>query len=403
MAIFKCKLGDETGKIVEKEIEAKDVNSLKDRLERDGWLLYGLTEKRIALLSTMRIPGAERVKISNFIIFNQELVALLKAGLPLLASIETLAEKEENRYFKDLLSRVADEVENGAPLSEALEGSPRVFNKLYISSIKAGEKSGELGTNISRYISYTKRVEELKKKFVSASIYPLILLSVAAIVILFLILYVVPSFSQIFIDSGTALPIPTRILMGLTDFILNNIVIIAVLVFISYPFFLVAKKRPEVGKWLDKIKLKIPWIGETLKKYSIAKFCRTLATLLKSGEPLVTAIALSAGTLDNSHLEGNILLASERVKEGGSLAEALEETGLVPSTALKMIMVGESSGALDEMFENVAELFEEEVDRRLHLVTTAIEPILMLLMGLVIAFIVVAMYLPIFNLAGAAR
>lgn len=403
MPIFKCKLGDETGKIVEKEIEANDVNSLKDKLERDGWLLYGLTEKRIALPSAIRMPGSGRIKISNFIIFNQELVALLKAGLPLLTSLDTLAEKEENSYFKDLLCGVADEVKKGAPLSEALDGAPRVFNKLYISSIKAGEKSGELGTNISRYISYAKRVEELKKKFVSASIYPIILLSVAAIVILFLILYVVPSFSQVFIDSGTALPIPTRILIGLTYFITNNILIIAILAFISYPAFLVAKKRPEVGRWLDIMKLKIPWIGETLKKYSIAKFCRTLATLLKSGEPLVTAIALSAGTLDNNHLEENILLASERVKEGGSLADALEETGLVPSTALKMIMVGESSGALAEMFENVAELFEEEVDRRLNLVATAIEPILMLFMGLIIAFIVVAMYLPIFNLAGAVR
>jgi len=403
MPIFKCKLGDETGKIVEKEIEASDANSLKESLEREGWLLFSLAEKRITLPSAIRMPGTGRVKISNFIIFNQELVALLKAGLPLLTSLVTLSEKEENSYFKELLSRVADEVKKGAPLSEALEGAPRVFNKLYISSIKAGEKSGELGTNISRYISYAKRVEELKKKFVSASIYPLILLSVAAIVIMFLILYVVPSFSQVFIDSGTELPVPTRILIGLTDFITSNILIIAILAFISYPFFLMAKKRPEVGRWVDIMKLKIPWIGETLKKYSIAKFCRTLATLLKSGEPLVTAIALSAGTLDNSHMEGSILLASERVKEGGSLADSLEETGLVPSTALKMIMVGESSGALDEMFENVAELFEEEVDRRLDLVTTAIEPILMLIMGLVVAFIVVAMYLPIFNLAGAVR
>ena len=403
MPIFKCKLGDETGKIVEKEIEASDINSLKERLERDGWLLFGLSEKRISLPSLIRMPGTGRVKPSSFIIFNQELVSLLKAGLPLLASLDTLAEKEENRYFQELLMRVAEGVKNGSPLSEALDGDPRVFNKLYISSIKAGEKSGELCNNISRYISYAKRVEELKGKFASASIYPLILLSVAAIVILFLILYVVPSFSQVFVDSGTTLPVPTRILIALTNIITSNILIIAPLILMSYPFFLMLQKKPAVGRWLDIMKLKIPWLGETLKKYSIAKFCRTLATLLKSGEPLVTAIALSAGTLDNVHLEKNIVLASEKVKEGGTLANALEETGLVPSTALKMIMVGESSGALDEMFENVAELFEEEVDRRLNLVTTAIEPILMLLMGLVIAFIVVAMYLPIFNLAGAVR
>ena len=403
MPIFKCKLGDENGKVVEKEIEASDVNSLRETLEREGWLLFDVAEKRLSLPALIRVSGSRRVKTTNFIIFNQELVALLKAGLPLLTSLETLAEKEENSYFKKLLDRVAAEVKKGAPLSEALEGDRKVFNKLYISSVKAGEKSGELGTNISRYISYTKRVEELKKKFVSASIYPIILLSVATIVILFLILYVVPSFSQVFIDSGTTLPLPTRILISLTDLITNNIIIIAILAFISYPLFILAKSRPAIARWLDIMKIKLPWIGETLKKYSIAKFSRTLATLLKSGEPLVTAIALSAGTLDNFHLEENILLASERVKEGGSLADALEETGLVPSTALKMIMVGESSGALDEMFENVAELFEEEVDRRLNLVTTAIEPILMLLMGLVIAFIVVAMYLPIFNLAGAVR
>jgi len=401
MPIFKCKLGDESGKIVEEEIDAADINNLRERLEREGRLIYEISEKSIAFSSAGKALKRSKVKIRELLIFNQEFVALLKAGLPILPSLETLAEKEENQNLKRVLDNVASEVKKGTPLSDALESEPAVFRKLYISSIRAGEKSGDIATNIKRYISYIKRVEELKKQIISASVYPLILLTVAIGVVFFLLFYVVPSFSQIFLDSGAELPLPTLILITTSRLLQENILILLIISALIVPLFFLAKSNALIWKWFNKIKISFPWLGDTIRIYSIAKFSRTMSTILKSGETLVSAMVLAAGTLENPYLEEKIVFISRVVKEGESLTSAMEQMDLMPSTALKMIMVGESSGSLDEMFENIAEFFEEEVDRRLSLITTTIEPIMMLTMGVLIAFIVVAMYLPIFKLAGA--
>ena len=403
MPIFKCKLGEASGKVVEQEIEATDIKSLRDRLERDGRLVFDIVEKGASLSSSIALIKKGKIRSEEFLIFNQELVALLKSGLPLLTSIETLADKEEDRYFKEILGEVALNVKEGSAFSEALQGAPQVFKKLYISSVKAGEKSGNIVENIRRYITYLKKVEELKKKVFNASIYPAILLSVAVIVVFFLLFYVVPSFSQIFKDSGADLPLPTQILISTTEFLRNNVLLLALLVILVSPSFFIMGKSRAMNQRFKKFMISAPWVGDILKKYAIAKYSRTLSTLLKSGEPLVSALGMAAGTMDNSYMEHKITLVCKEVKEGDSLALALEKTGLMPSTALKMIMVGEESGSLEEMFENVADLFEDEVDRRLNFITTVIEPVLMLSMGLVVAFIVVAMYLPIFRLAGAVR
>lgn len=400
MPLFRCKFGDLSGKIVEEDIEAADLNNLRERLEREGRLVYEISEKGLSFSFAGKSLGRSKVKTRELLIFNQEFVALLKAGLPILPSLETLAEKEENKSFKRVLDKVASDVKKGAPLSDALESEPSVFKKLYISSVRAGEKSGDIATNIKRYISYVKRVEDLKKQVISASIYPLILLSVAIGVVLFLLYYVVPSFSQIFLDSGAELPLPTLFLIALSGMLKDNILIMLVVAAAFVPLFLLAKSNAIVWKWINRIKLALPWLGDTIRIYAIAKFSRTMATILKSGETLVSAMVLAAGTLENPYLEEKIVYISRVVREGESLTSAMEQIGLMPSTALKMIMVGESSGSLDEMFENIAEFFEEEVDRRLNFVTTAIEPLMMLTMGVLIASIVIAMYLPIFKLAG---
>lgn len=401
MPVFKCKLGDESGKIVEEEVDATDIKSLRETLEREGRLVYEISEKSISFPSATNALSRSKVKTRELLIFNQEFVALLKAGLPILPSLETLAEKEENQSLKSVLTKVASDVKKGAPLSEALEHEPSIFKKLYISSIKAGEKSGDIVTNIRRYISYIKRVEELKKQVISASIYPLILLTVAVGVVLFLLFYVVPSFSQIFLDSGAELPIPTQILIFVTNFMQENILFFIPVPFIVVFFYFFVKSNTTMRTWFSKIKLSSPWLGDTIRIYSIAKFSRTMSTILKSGETLVSAMLLAAGTLENPYLEDKIVYIARMVKEGESLTTAMEQMDLMPSTALKMIMVGESSGSLDEMFENIAEFFEEEVDRRLNFITSTIEPVMMLTMGVLIAFIVVAMYLPIFKLGSA--
>lgn len=403
MPTFKCKLGDAQGRIIEKELEADNASVLKVRLEKEGCLVYEVSRKRSVLSSFGRLIRPGKIKASEFLVFNQEMTVLLKAGVPLLSSLEVLAEKEENSYFKDILKRVSKDVKEGAPLSDAMEGASKVFTKLYVSSIRAGEKSGDITSNIRRYVTYSKGVEALKKKVINASIYPLILVTVAVGVVLFLLLYVVPSFSQVFLDSETPLPLPTLILVRITDIIKDNIIFLLIFVILTGILFYLGKRTPRFVQRLDHLKIQAPWLGKMNKKYSVAKFSRTLSAVLKSGEPLVPALALSAGTLDNTYLETKLILASTRVKEGEPLAKAIEETGLMPPTALKMVMVGESSGALADMFENIAELFEEDVDRSINMITSTIEPLMMLVMGLVIAFIVVAMYLPIFRIAGSMR
>ncbi len=403
MPVYRCRLGDEKGRTVERDIEADNAESLRETLEREGWIVYRMSRKTPGLPPLPALPGGGRVRISEFLVFNQELAALLKAGLPLVTTLETLADKEENRHFRTLLNRVVRDVKEGKPLSDAMEGKSPLFTRLYISSIRAGERSGEIVTNVQRYIDHTKRVEDLKKRIISASTYPLILLSVAVGVILFLLLYVVPTFSRVFLDAGAPLPGPTRFLISLTDTMRDNAALTIILVLLLISAFLASRKTSAGRRLLDRLKISAPWLGETIAKYAIAKFSRTLSTILRSGTPLVSALALSAGTLNNIYLEEKVRSVSKMVEEGADLAGAMEKTGLMPPMALKMIVVGESSGALDSMFENVADLFEEEVDRRLGFITTSIEPILMLAMGLIIAFIVVAMYLPIFRLAGAVR
>lgn len=402
MPVYKCKLCDENGHIIEKEIEAGDAAGLRKSLERDGWFVHSMSRTGFNLSSSVVRPKGKKIRTNEFLVFNQELAALLKAGLPLVSSLETLAQKEENLSFKGILNKVTTEVKEGTPLSNALETAPHVFNRLYVSSIRAGEKSGDLVTNILRFISFTKKINELKKKVVNASIYPVILLAVAMSVILFLLLYVVPSFSRIYLDAGAELPRPTLILITVTELVKNNIVLLMVLVLLLFFAFTAAIRFPTGKRTIDRLKISLPWIGDMIRKFSVAKFSRTLSTVLRSGFPLVSSLSLASGTLDNSFLEKHVSSAIKRVGEGESLANAMETTGIMPITALKMVLVGESSGALDDMFENIAELLEEEVDRKINIITSTIEPLLMLFMGLIVALIVTAMYLPIFKIAGAA-
>jgi len=401
MPVFRCKLGDDKGRTVERELAATDPESLRESLEKDGWFAYDISRKRSNMFSFANTFKFRRFKTDDFLVFNQELSALLKAGLPLVSSLETLADKEGNSFFKGLLNDVAREVKEGASLSSAVQLDPGVFSNLYVTSLKAGEKSGDLVSNIRRYIGYTKRIEELKRSVVQASIYPLILMSVAVLVVLFLLLYVVPSFSRIYVDSGTELPLPTMLLIAITNFIKSNFIFI--LAFISFAaFFLTAAmKSGRFDRAIGKLKITMPWMGDTIRKYSLAKFSRTLSTVLRSGSPLVPSLTLSLAVLDNAFMEEKMTRVVKQVQEGESLAAAMDNAGFVPPTVIKMIMVGETGGALDDMFENVAELFEEQVDRRIKVLTTVIEPLLMLSMGLIVAFIVVAMYLPIFKLAGS--
>jgi type IV pilus assembly protein PilC len=330
--------------------------------------------------------------------FNQELLVLVKAGLPIIKALDSILEKTEKGKLPEILKSVREDIKGGTSLSDAFEKYPRVFPHLYVASVRAGERTGDLPQTIRRYIEFLKRAEALKRKLLSALIYPAILVTVALIVISVLLIYVVPTFSQIYEGSGAQLPLPTQYLIHFTGFLKSNIIFFFFALAISLAFF----RRwiaTEAGRyWIDNLKLRIPFFGNMVHKYAVVSFTRTFATVLGSGIPIIESLKMSVGTLNNKILERKLFDAIGRVEEGTRLSSALESAGFMPPLALRMLGVGETTGSLEEMLVDISEYFEQEVDARLTFLTTTIEPAIMLFMGIIIGIIVLTMYLPIFKL-----
>jgi type IV pilus assembly protein PilC len=290
-------------------------------------------------------------------------------------------------------------VKGGAAFSSAFEKYPRVFPHLYIASIQAGERTGDLPQTIRRYIAFLKRTEGFKGKIVAALFYPAILVTVAAIAVTVLLIYVVPTFSKIYADSGSVLPLPTQMLINFTGFLRHYLLLFIAAFFAAATLFR-RWSETEAGRFaVDGMKIKTPFLGSVLTRYAVAGFTRTLGTVLGSGIPIVESLRMSVGTLNNKVLERGLLTAIIRVEEGSKLSSALESIKLMPPLALRMLSVGETTGSLEEMLSDISDYFEEEIERNLQVLTTAIEPAIMIVMGVVIGVIIIAMYLPIFKIA----
>jgi type IV pilus assembly protein PilC len=339
----------------------------------------------------------------RFLSFNQELLVLIRSGLPILQVLDAIIERMEAGKVLEVLREIRDDVKGGGSLSEAFAKFPRFFPTLYVASVRAGEKTGDLPVTLGRYIAYQKRVEALKGRVKGAAFYPLLLSGAVIVVVLFLMLFVVPRFTQIYADANAQLPLITRVLIGFTE-VLTEGLPFAVPLLVALSFALRMFIRTERGALLfDRSKLAVPFFGRLLGDYAISSFCRTFATTLASGIPVVESMRMSRGTLNNRLLENRLAVATRRVEEGMTIASSLEQAVFFPSLALRMIGVGETTGALADMLNDVAEFYEGEVERRLDRLTTLVEPIMMLTMGLLIGGIIVAMYVPIFQLAGTVR
>jgi type IV pilus assembly protein PilC len=398
MKLFTCKLGSPDGRVIEKDIEAQDPVILRQSLEQQGFFVFGVKKKSFQFIWE---KGFARQKVSNkdILSFNQEMLVLLKAGLPIIQALDTILEKTEKGNLTDILGSVRQDIKGGAALSEALDKYPKVFPHLYIASIRAGEKTGDLPQTIRRYIEFLKKSDVLKKKLLSALLYPAILVTVAVMAISLLLIYVVPTFSQIYADAGSKLPIPTQILISFTTLLKQYILGIIAVIVVAVAYFRRWTASGTGRFWLDGVILRLPFFGNLVTKYSVSGFTRTFATVLGSGIPVIESLRMSVGTLNNKILERKLLEAIVRVEEGIRLSSALESVGIMPSLALRMLGVGETTGSLEEMLKDISEYFEEEVEGKLTLLTTAIEPAIMLLMGLIIGAIVITMYLPIFKIA----
>ena len=397
MSIFTCKIGTSDGKILVKEFDAVSPDMLRQSLEEQGYVVFELRKKPFQFLLEGGI-GRKRIGNKELLLFNQELLVLLKAGLPVIQALDTILESGSGK-LNEILSAIREDVKGGMAFSSAFERHPRVFPHLYIASIQAGERTGDLPQTIRRYIAFLKRTEGFRSKIIAALFYPAILISVAVVAITVLLIYVVPTFSHIYADSGSALPLPTQMLISFTGFLRRYLLLFIVLGFLAVTLFRRWSDTPTGRYTVDGMKIRTPLLGPVLTRYSLAGFTRTLATVLGSGIPIVEALRMSVGTLNNKVLERGLLNAVVRVEEGSRLSSAFESIKLMPPLALRMLSVGETTGSLEEMLSDISDYFEEEIERNLQVLTTAIEPAIMVVMGVVIGVIIITMYLPIFKIA----
>ena len=333
------------------------------------------------------------------ILFSQELLALLEAGLNLVEAIETLAVKDDRNDGKSILDNLLQSLYQGHTFSASLEQQPQAFPMLFVATVKASEKTGDLPEALSRYVAYELQIGQLKKKIISASIYPILLMSVGGLVILFLLGFVVPKFSRIYEGTGGELPFLSQVLLAWGVFLENHGTVMLIVSTALLIGIFVGFSQPAARKWLAQQLWKIPALGDRLRIYQLARFYRTLGMLLKGGTPILLALQSVSGLLDSA-LQNSMKRASAAINEGLPISEALDKTGLTTPVALRMLAVGERGGNIGDMMERIASFYDDELSRWIDWFTRLFEPILMLMIGLVIGVVVLLLYMPIFELAG---
>ncbi|VAV82290.1 Type IV fimbrial assembly protein PilC [hydrothermal vent metagenome] len=400
MAVYKIKAGTLEGKILYKEIAAESRAEVELTLEKEGLYPIDIRLKGLAkeFLSKPLSFGAPRVKSEELLIFNQGFSTLLRAGLPVVESLETMAQSCDGVALGEALKEVLKRVKEGSSLSLAMGASPAIFSKLYVASIAAGEKTGDLVPSITGHIEYQKRIDTIRKKITSAAIYPAVLALASIGVVIFLISYVVPSFAGLYVDTGAELPMPTRVLIGFSDLLQTYYLLIIAVIVISVLWFKAFARSKRGTFFIDGIKLSMPYLGAILSGYAMAKFTRTLGMVLSSGVPLLEGLRMSKGVLANMVLEEKLERIIVKTEQGGVVSDSMEREHFMPLLTMRMFAVGERSASLNMILYEIADYHDQEVNHKVGILTSFIEPALMLIMGTIVAVIVVLMYLPIFQM-----
>ncbi|HEY1433830.1 MAG TPA: type II secretion system F family protein [Thermoanaerobaculia bacterium] len=402
MTEFRVKAGWPDGSVAEQSIMAMDVGAARVEVERRGGHVFEVRRKGFTLGGN-RAKGRGRVKMGEFLIFNQELIALLKAGLPVVRSFEILLERQKNPTLRRVLTDVRERVNSGMSISEAFAEEGDLFPRLYWTSLKAGEKSGEIEAVLRRYLKYQKTVIALTRKVVSTLVYPAILIVLSAGLITILMTYVIPRFTEFFADFNADLPLLTVVVLSIATFLRTNILFLAAA--IGGGGYLASRwlKTASGRVWFDAVILKLPIVGGIFRRFAITQFTRSLATLLGGGTPLVPALENSADAIGNRSVSNKVKQVVPKVREGRELWKTLDETGIFTDLTIEMIKVGESSGALEEMLTSVSEFYDEEIDLLLARVISFVEPAILVIMGGVIVTILLSVYLPMFRLMSAIK
>ena len=396
---FRCRLASPSGQIIEGVYSADTENRLRHELEEKGLYVLSLQPKGAVAGVSIQLPQQRRIPSREFLVFNQELATLLKAGMPLVQSLDLLKRRVENPTFRTVLEDVHEKVRGGTALSDAFAAQGDLFPSVYVASLLAGERSGSLDTVLRRFVEYSRVIATLRRKTVSALIYPAILVMLAFGLVALIMLKVVPEFSEFYAGFGAELPFVTRMILRVSEVIRGQFLIIFIAVGAAIVFAVIWLKQPTNRSRLDRGLLRVPVIGSIAAKFATSQMARTLATLLGGGLPLVNSLEIAAHSVGNKFVASQIDIVNTRVREGESFAAALAARGVFPEVAVKMAEVGESTGALQEMLNTVADFFDEEISTNMERFVTLIEPALLVIMGLVIAGLVLALYMPLFQLS----
>ena len=393
MPIYKYKT-TVNGKVQKGEIEADNEQGALTKLKQKNIRVAGVKKKFESDFLSNKKPITER----DIVIFTRQFSTMVDAGLPLVQCLDILGKQSDNPSFGVIITKIKTDIESGSNLSDAMRKHPKVFNSLYANLVEAGEAGGILDTILGRLANYIEKALALKKKVKTAMVYPAAIITVAVTVVAFLMVFVIPTFATMFSGGGAELPGPTALVMDISNFFTNQWYFV-----IGGPilFFILFKKvyATERGKIeIDRFALKLPVFGMLIRKVSTAKFSRTLGTLISSGVPLIEGMDICARTAGNKIVEIAILNSIEAIKEGETIAAPLARENVFPAMVIQMIDVGESAGALDSMLSKIADFYDEEVDTAVDGLTALLEPMLMVFLGIVVGFIVVAMYLPIFKM-----
>jgi type IV pilus assembly protein PilC len=404
MGEFVCRVADANGRVYSHVEAAGTLDEARQKLADRGLYVYSVEARNNLISGMFGVRKQKKIGGNDFLILNQQFNTLIKAGLPILRALDLLATRATAPKLRPILTQIRDHVREGKSLSEAVDEAG-VFSKVYSTAILAGEKSGNLSGVLEYYIAYQRVSTGVKKKILASLVYPTLLIIVAIVIVTYLVTVVIPKFSELYGDLNVELPAPTRLLIAVT--VSYRPYILTVLgLFICAVIGIFFWSRSEAGGvTFDRLKFKIPIVGDTLLKFQVSQFCRTLATLLTGGTPLVGALTTAAESITSRLVRGSVNRATQMVREGESLHGALAATKVMPEMALDMVEVGESSGALAPMLNSVAEFYEEEVSLRLGALVSLIEPLILIFMGLLVMFILVSLYLPIFSFSatGTAR
>lgn len=407
MAKFAYTAADKEGHEIEGTIESTSESRARKELASQGFTVTKMsevvvTEKKASAKAKKRPKPlfGTGVKSENVTIFSRQLATLLKAGLPLLRSLEVIARQEKNPYFKGIIEDIADSVRTGNKFSEGLAQNPKVFDKLYVNMARAGEAGGVLDVVLDRLSTFQEKALKTTNKVKSAMVYPIVIMSVAVIIVAILMVFVIPQFQKIFSEmlNGAAMPGLTQIIINISDFMRDNYILtilIVVAVIVGFKLFL--KTKIGIRMW-DTAALKAPKIGDMVMKSTVARFTRTFGTLLASGVPILEALNITRGTINNSLITDALLRVHDRVRDGEPLAAPLDQQHIFPTMVTSMVEVGEETGQLSEMLIRIADNYDEEVDNSVGAITSVIEPIMIVFLAVVVGTIVIALFLPIIQI-----